>query len=182
MSLACKVDQQQMHCQMKNDREVKMERGDADCEASDGDDGDDGRPPTATTTATVIAKVATRNKKEGLLRRKTQDCKEDKEDKQDEDEEDEEEWEEQRHRSKFDFRFRLFQWDESSAKCLWKKNKLVTRPPCPLNTLMFDVFHPQWSGVNWPFWGSRTPGHWPWIAHFKCASITTLRTLRAQLP
>ena len=44
-----------------------MERGDADCEASDGDDG---RPPTATTTATVIAKVATRNKKEGLLRRK----------------------------------------------------------------------------------------------------------------
>jgi len=47
-----------------------MERGDADCEASDGDDGDYGRPPTATTTATVIAKVATRNKKEGLLRRK----------------------------------------------------------------------------------------------------------------
>ena len=46
-----------------------MERGDADCEASDGDDGDDGRPTTAT-TATVIAKVATRNKKEGLLRRK----------------------------------------------------------------------------------------------------------------
>jgi hypothetical protein len=44
-----------------------MEIGDADCEASDGDDG---RPTTATTTATVIAKVATRNKKEGLLRRK----------------------------------------------------------------------------------------------------------------